>query len=101
MVFLEETEGANDPDGHNVYAWNDNTWDINIEGERWYDPLGALHNGSNTFGFADGHAEKHKWRQDWTIEIFELGEKDKASSGSGEKNVDFQWFLGSYIPGRK
>lgn len=115
FVFLEETEGAQDPDAAGIFPWNNNTWDVNIEAQKWGDPLAANHNGSSTFGFADAHAEKRKWTQKWTILVFEKGWKGEEvvyTGGvcqDGESHPecangtedDYWWVLNAYIPGDK
>ncbi len=59
-VFLEE----NDPRGYNM-----NAWVLNVTGQTWRDPLTVWHNGGSNLGFADGHAEIHKWSEE-TIDYF-------------------------------
>ena len=51
-VFLEDI----DPRGYNVGSWV-----MNFNPPRWVDPLAMWHNERGTIGFADGHAEMHRW----------------------------------------
>lgn len=51
-VFLEDI----DPRGYNVGSWV-----MNFNPPRWVDPLAMWHNERSTIGFADGHAEMHRW----------------------------------------
>jgi len=61
IVFIEET----DPRG-----WNMGSWVINPNNPNcWVDPLAGWHNDRNSLGFADGHAEKHRWRSENTIRM--------------------------------
>ena len=61
-VFVEE----GDPRGYNRGSWvldevdNPNHWD-------WVDIVAAWHNKQGALGFADGHAEMHKWLDKRTI----------------------------------
>jgi prepilin-type N-terminal cleavage/methylation domain-containing protein/prepilin-type processing-associated H-X9-DG protein len=57
-VFVEEA----DPRG-----WNRGTWVLDIIPDNWVDPMAIYHNDSSTLGFADGHAEMHRWREPETI----------------------------------
>jgi prepilin-type N-terminal cleavage/methylation domain-containing protein/prepilin-type processing-associated H-X9-DG protein len=60
FVFVEET----DPRG-----WNMGSWIMNPTGFCWIDPLAPWHNDRSTLGFADGHAEKHRWLSKYTIKM--------------------------------
>jgi prepilin-type N-terminal cleavage/methylation domain-containing protein/prepilin-type processing-associated H-X9-DG protein len=51
-VFLEDI----DPRGYNVGSWV-----MNFNPPRWVDPLAMWHKERGTLGFADGHAEMHRW----------------------------------------
>ena len=63
IVFLEEMDER---------GWNMGSWVINPNKlDRWVDPLAIWHNDRSTLGFADGHAEKHRWLDDRTIEFAE------------------------------
>jgi prepilin-type N-terminal cleavage/methylation domain-containing protein len=59
FAFAEDT----DPRHYNVGTWG-LRWQINAAGSDSFgflDPLAMYHGNVNTFGFADGHAEFHKW----------------------------------------
>jgi prepilin-type N-terminal cleavage/methylation domain-containing protein/prepilin-type processing-associated H-X9-DG protein len=61
IVFVEESDGR---------GWNMGSWVINPNNPKcWVDPLAGWHNDRNTLGFADGHAEKHRWLSKYTIEM--------------------------------
>jgi len=60
-VFVEEA----DPRG-----WNRGSWIINPPDKTWVDPLAIWHsNARGTLGYADGHAEIHRWVDGSTIEM--------------------------------
>gem|GEM_PF-72900 len=92
IVFVEEQ----DPDG-----WNVNTWNIFLnDASRWPgDPLACTHNKRSTLGFADGHAEKHEWRDETNILIFEQQLKNtSAYPYKPSEGQDLGWFVRHYIP---
>lgn len=62
-VFVEEMDGR----GYNRGSWLINPSTPNS----WIDPIAIWHKDTSTFGFADGHGEKHKWLQDEVIEMAE------------------------------
>ena len=65
-VFVEEA----DPRG-----WNKGSWVLNPLGELWVDPLAVWHSRSkSTLGYADGHAEIHRWVDQSTIGMSERQE---------------------------
>ena len=65
-VFVEEA----DPRG-----WNEGSWVLNPLGASWVDPLAVWHSRSrSTLGYADGHAEIHRWVDRSTIEMSEKQE---------------------------
>ncbi len=62
---------------------------------KWWDVPAGYHNGSSTTGFADGHAERHRWQDQKTIQLIkgEIG-VDAASLN----NEDLDWMVSGYIP---
>ena len=88
VVWLEEADG---------YGWNHRTWNMFLTEFRWYDPFAIWHNGSSTFAYADGHAERYKWREEETIEMCENQTKLVYVDAD---NVDYLWFKRAYIPGK-
>jgi len=93
IVFLEEADGS---------GWNDRTWNMYLNEPRWWDPFAIWHNGSSTLGFADGHAERHRWLSKSTFEMAESQRKqvmalNDTNTGPSE---DYLWFKRSYIPGK-
>jgi prepilin-type N-terminal cleavage/methylation domain-containing protein/prepilin-type processing-associated H-X9-DG protein len=95
FVFLEETEKQR--------PFNDNTWDVFLDVEQWCDPFAILHNNSSTFGYADGHADRHKWTQQRTRDMAEKGAKTwmvvDENTYPGSTAEDYYWLVRRYIPG--
>jgi len=58
-IFVEEI----DPRGYNMGSWQ-----MNPGPKTWVDPVAMWHNKQSTLGFADGHAEMHRWIDDHFIE---------------------------------
>jgi prepilin-type N-terminal cleavage/methylation domain-containing protein/prepilin-type processing-associated H-X9-DG protein len=62
-IFLEEADDR---------GWNVGSWVMNLNRtDQWVDPFAIWHNNKSTLGFADGHAEKHNWVDESTIEMSE------------------------------
>jgi prepilin-type N-terminal cleavage/methylation domain-containing protein len=60
-IFVEEA----DPRG-----WNRGSWILNPLSRTWVDPLAIWHSQArSTLGYADGHAEIHRWVDKSTIEM--------------------------------
>lgn len=72
-IFLEES----DTRSYMVGGWGLGTEEQGWDG--WWDGLAVWHNKSSTFGFADGHAERHKWVNEITLE---RASRDLSSGGS-------------------
>jgi prepilin-type N-terminal cleavage/methylation domain-containing protein len=73
-IIVEETDGR----GMNV-----NSWVIKPQNPTtWVDPIAIWHVKSSTLGFADGHAEKHKWQDRSTIEMAEQQAVNFSAPGS-------------------
>jgi prepilin-type processing-associated H-X9-DG protein len=97
MVFVEEADPRNE---------NNGTWVINTGrpgssngGTGWVDPFAVFHGNSSTFNFADGHAERHKWKDPKTVKAA----KDSANgissfywAGGNGTNPDFRWVHNHY-----
>ena len=52
FVFVEECDPRH---------WNMGSWVVGLGVNNWIDPLAIWHNKRSCLGWADGHAEKHKW----------------------------------------
>jgi len=58
---------------------------------RWIDELATFHTKSATFGFADGHAEKHKWVHTETWKIFLEDLPIDTLQPPAGMNEDWRW----------
>ena len=59
--FVEEADGR----GINLNSW---MTDPKQPGS-WIDPVAIWHTDSSTFGFADGHGERHRWHSEDVLEM--------------------------------
>lgn len=102
IVWLEEADG---------FGINHRTWNVYLGQYVWVDPFAIWHNGSSTFGYADGHAERHKWVDEITQTMAKYQFKNSANPrpeynypGYGSlplnQRTDYLWFRAGYIPGR-
>ena len=91
MVFLEEADPRN---------YNLGTWVIDVDpAAGWVDPFAIFHGATSTIGFADGHAESHRWSEATTIKAATDSANGKSSfnwSGGNNRNRDFQWVYQRY-----
>ncbi len=81
-VLVEEADGR---------GYNMNSWIVDPDmagGSGWVDPVAIWHNERSNLGFADGHAEKHRWVDEGTIEAAREG-KTGASVSLGDKDIDY------------
>lgn len=87
IVFLENTDNR---------GWNMGSWIMNYgPPPGWIDPMAIFHNDRSNIGFADGHAEKHRWLDGDTIRRAG-GTSDAPSLGR-----DLDWLANHYVPGKK
>lgn len=87
IMFLENTDKR---------GWNIGSWIMGYEMPEWIDPLAIWHNERSTLGFADGHAEKHDWVDETTIEMAEKQQYIYAKPDT----EDLTFMQHAYIPGR-
>jgi prepilin-type N-terminal cleavage/methylation domain-containing protein len=91
IVFVEDIDGR---------GWNMGSWVI--WGNGWTDALAIFHIDRGTLGFADGHAEKHRWVDESTIyngehimdSNFTIRQPNTAA-GEGE---DYEFMRRAYVP---
>jgi prepilin-type N-terminal cleavage/methylation domain-containing protein/prepilin-type processing-associated H-X9-DG protein len=86
VVFVEEA----DPRGENAGSWM-----LFPKSHRWVDPFAIWHNKRSTLGFGDGHAEKHEWLEQSTIDMSEkqiIGQPLYAD----EKGEDLDYMIRAY-----
>lgn len=102
IVFVEETEGS---------GYNENTWNLYLMGTAfpnyWMgDPLSCVHNQRSTMGFADGHAEKHQWKDATVVKTFVDQRKNGNTTPpveyqfTADEGYDLSWFVRHYLPRR-
>jgi prepilin-type N-terminal cleavage/methylation domain-containing protein/prepilin-type processing-associated H-X9-DG protein len=60
----------------------------------WWDRPAYFHNDSSTFGFADGHSERHRWGDPDTLKLM----KDGTADPHPETNEDLRWLVHGYLP---
>lgn len=87
-IILEES----DPRSYVRGTWSFGTKEHGNDG--WHDGLAIWHNNSSTFGFADGHAESHKWRDDYTRTRAGWTKVDLDAQGGGYGYIS--WPHGDY-----
>jgi prepilin-type N-terminal cleavage/methylation domain-containing protein/prepilin-type processing-associated H-X9-DG protein len=66
----------------------------------WWDWPAWYHNNRSTIGFADGHAEKHDWKDERTVQICKYG-NNPANGGIGvnqPNNEDLVYVNNGYVP---
>ncbi len=85
-VFVEEADGRGD---------NWGAWVINPKTHEWVDPFAIWHNERSTLGFGDGHAEKHKWIEQSTIDMSE-NQTFYQQLYAGEKGEDLAYMVRAY-----
>ncbi len=62
----------------------------------WWDWPAWYHNGSNTLGFADGHAENHAWQDPRTLDLMRNGSLTDHTVQTDNK--DIVYFNNGYVP---
>ena len=89
-VFVEEADGG--ADDHNYASW---AMYPDPSVDTWWDPLSTWHGMKSVFGFADGHAETHKWRNESTNDLAN-GKLGPGQAFAGGKE-DLRWAQQGYI----
>jgi prepilin-type N-terminal cleavage/methylation domain-containing protein/prepilin-type processing-associated H-X9-DG protein len=90
-IFLEDI----DPRGYNTGSWV-----MNFP-PSWVDPLAMWHNERGTIGFADGHAEMHRWKDrsfiDWCQgAMFEPGSFSFYMTPPADEREDINYMVRGY-----
>jgi prepilin-type processing-associated H-X9-DG protein len=60
----------------------------------WWDVPAYFHNDTSTIGFADGHAERHRWVDPDTIRLAKTGTPDPRP----QENEDLHYMVRGYLP---
>jgi len=92
-VFIEEA----DPRNGNLGTWV-------MERTTWRDPFAIFHGNISSFSFADGHADRHGWKDPQTIQTMTKAVNGNTSifpmPGGRKGNPDFDWMWEHYrFPG--
>ncbi len=104
-VLIEEEHNGSQ------YGENEGGWHLPFTGAMnrlnnpaswtFYDPLASYHIKASTFGFADGHSEKIKWRDKRTLEFIQHNADDPSTHSGFNRtspgNEDLQWLLEHFI----
>jgi len=94
-ITVEENESVH---GTDQPWWNMGSWVIDITNKTWFDPIAGWHAWGGDLSFADGHAEKMKWKDKRTIEWIKAGgEKGVSHPGS----VDQEFMVRNIVQKRK
>jgi prepilin-type processing-associated H-X9-DG protein len=65
----------------------------------WWDWPAWYHNGRSTLGFADGHAEKHDWKDERTQDLMRNGSaKYPTDLNIQLNNEDLVYMNNGYVP---
>jgi len=95
-VFVEERYGGEQPynAGSFVLFHNDTPFS-------WWDAPADYHTGKATFGFADGHADSHKWEDPRTtawINNESVLPDGNPMTETQPGNKDLEWMIRGYLP---
>ncbi len=87
--FVETAETRNfNMAGHFVIGAPEYT---NLTTWSWWSPMAVHHNKASIMGFCDGHAEKHKWRDQFTLDrVQKLVEQNVDTYGQDPAPADQQ-----------
>ena len=86
IVWVEER----DTRGDNINAW---AFNYSATAPSWLDDIADYHGGGSSFGFADGHAENHHWREGNTVAMANDANYTSPwpSVPAGLANPDIAW----------
>lgn len=96
FIFTEDA----DERGFNLGDWVLAFTIGNPDSFRWIDPPAMYHGNVNTYGFADGHAETHKWQDPNLIKAGKqaaAGQPPTAISAALRSGPDYQYVLQHYL----
>ena len=92
FMFIEEADGRN--------GCNQATWVFNAKPPGWVDVFAIFHGAWSTFGYIDGHAAGHTWRDPITIKAARVSatgtDWEGYFPGGNKNNPDFVWVFNSY-----
>ena len=93
LVFIEEDVVKGKAVGKKQ-EYNKGGWVILENGYTWWDAPAGYHNEGSTFSYADGHADRRKWRDKDTVNLVENAVPDHDPGN----NEDLMWLARGYIP---
>lgn len=100
FTFIEDADSQNR--GWNVGTWAV-TWitgaghDGHSQSFTWLDPVPMYHGDVSTFGFADGHAESHKWINGGLITWGKNAANGNTATGTGpQSGPDYDYIYEHY-----
>lgn len=91
LVFVEKTDDR---------GWNMGSWVMDVNGADWTDPIVIWHGGGTTLGFADGHAEVHKWVSMSTKILAEQQLWGVNPDNYDGDRRDLEYMYGGFLPKR-
>lgn len=80
------------------YNWG--SWNLEKQGDRWWDPIVVRHGQLSVLGFSDGHAIKHKWKQKSTLEMTFVPYPDCIRWPVNDGIDDLEFMRRGYNPAR-
>lgn len=89
IVFLEEADAS----GYNHFTWN-----LFLNKRQWFDPFAIWHNGSSTFSYADGHADRFKWTDEVMIDMASLDSAGNKNRAADQNSDDYEKIKRMYMP---
>ena len=90
LVFVEE-DVTRYGSPYNTSCWGG--WMLFQSGYSWWDSPAHHHKEASTFGFADGHAEKHKWKDEDTLALI----MENTNDPEPLENEDLLWLAKGYV----
>jgi len=87
-VFVENTDSR---------GWNMGSW-VMWSKDSWTDPFAIWHGECSTLGFADGHAELHRWVDRSTLAMSGGGGFYYPIDWAGGEGADFLYMQRAYVP---
>ncbi len=91
-VFLEEKT--------DVGGWNWGSWNLEKQGDRWWDPIVVRHGSLSVLAFSDGHAVQHQWRQKSTLAMTYVGYPDCIRWPVTDGTDDLEFMRQGFNPAR-
>ncbi len=91
-VFLEEKT--------DVGGWNWGSWNLEKQGDRWWDPIVVRHGSLSVLGYSDGHAIQHQWKRKSTLGMTDAPYPDAIRWPVTDGTDDLEFMRQGYNPAR-